>query len=98
MKENKINIGDVVKPSLSINWENEPEDLILEDILNLGNGWVVGVVNATYSQSDGKKSNHVLLEHLELDKRKSRDLLIDQVLSPEESSESFGHSQSSSNM
>jgi len=94
----KLNIGDIVKPTISIDWESEPENLILENILDLGNEWIVGVVNAFYSHSDGTKSNHILLEYLEVDKKKSRDLLIDQLISPEESFEFFGYSQSSNNM
>ena len=96
MSLRNINIGDVVKSSISINWEGEdnPSQLIVQDILNFGNDWVVAVLNATYSMSDGEKSNQVLLENLIKDESSSRDLLIDQLLSPESTFEYCGHSQS----
>jgi hypothetical protein len=86
MGTHSLHIGDCVIPNISIDWVDNLDNLIITDIKELGKDWFVAVVNATYSQSDGKLSNHILLENLKKDFSKTRDLIIDQLLDPEQDS------------
>jgi len=81
----KIVKGDIVKLKISVDWVSRPDHLKVEDIIIMDekSKWIVCVLNATYSHSDGKKSNNVLLEYLEKDIASSRSLAIDQLNSLE---------------
>jgi hypothetical protein len=87
MKE-EINIGDYVEINAYFNlkWVSDRkgdlivDDLIVEDIVDKGGGWIVAKLNRSYMQSDGIISNEVLLRHLNIDRKKTRDKIIDDII------------------
>tara|TARA_R110000772_G_scaffold2410_4_gene8491 strand:- start:4503 stop:4766 length:264 start_codon:yes stop_codon:yes gene_type:complete len=81
----QFKIGDIVtciddpmynKPD----WIDKPNQIIIEDIKEVGRDWVVAIVNGVYMQSDGSTSSSILLENLEIDITETRNNTIKKLL------------------
>ena len=89
-------IGDVVnfpEDYIELNWVDgekpnwvdgeKPNPLIILDILELGDDWIVAEVNGTYKQSDGALSTQILLSSLKTNVIETRNIAIDQLIAPD---------------
>ena len=80
-----IKIGDIVEVVWGgeINWVNEPTEVVVLDIKELGDDWIAAVINGVYRRNDGSESSEILLSSLIVDVKASRDKNISRILEEE---------------
>jgi len=74
--------GDIVKvlDNINIEWVDKPDYIVIEEIVEISDSWIVAKINGIYKHNDGLTCSTILLENLSMDIMETRNREIRKIL------------------